>query len=241
MIISYLQQLVSIKIKSLKPVVAISTDFGKTWEYQNIVKNGTKVYNLLKVGNKLLATTLFSDKDISTSELINDRFEINKELNRDFFFPNTNFKKNKKAYIRKKINIKNDTLLYIGQYSGTSHSPKTLGLYKIKNKNNILKSEKIIINDNRVLDFIKFNQKLFVLSDSYKNRFYSIQVHSSNLNDLNNWNEVVSFNSLNIIRSFELTKNYLYFGIGIELDSQNNYYYNSLKDDTGNILKIKRK
>jgi hypothetical protein len=228
------------KNKKFKPTVAISDDFGKNWTYQDIIRNGSKVYNLLKVGNRLFATTLFSNQEtVSASEYIQGNFIGNKSLNRDFFFPETDFVKNKKILINKKLYINNNLTLYLGSYAGNAHQPKTLGLYKIENKQNEIYTSKINTNESRILDFVKYQDMIYLLTDKYDDGIYHIKVITSQKDDLTSWAEAASFYSRNIIRAFEVTKDYLYLGIGIELDEKNNYFSNSVKSDIGDLLKIK--
>jgi len=222
-------------------MVAESSDGGIGWKYHDIPRNGSRVQSLIKVGKRLFANTLFSEKDkISTTEYVNNIFIPRKKLNRDFFFPKTKFKEKKKIYIAKKLYLNNEKVLYIPFYGGTIHNPDTLGVYSLEEKWGRLLANKIKLPAGRVLDFVQYENKVFVLTDLMINSIYTTMVFSSKSSDLQSWKKEVSFQSRNIIRTFEVNKNNFYFGIGIELDENNQYFPKSVLTDVGDILKISR-
>ncbi len=227
--------------KTFEPFVAQSIDSPLYWKYYNFPYKRKRVFNLLKINNRLLATTTFNDKNISTFEYKFDKFIPNIKFDKNFFFPNTKFDKNNPIKIFKDININKNELLYIGRYMKNEHIANNIGLYRLRYENHRLKSSKISFQNFRVLDFNIFNEKVYILVDNFELGVYNIKVFISNKENLVDFKELVSFTSRNIIRSFEVTKDYLYFGVGIELDKKNNYFPNSIKEDTGDILKMKFK
>jgi hypothetical protein len=226
--------------------VSSSEDNGKTWTYQHL-KTGYPIHNLLKVGEHLFATTVFSDNENPTYSYEYDiskrGFEKRDFLNKSFFFPDTQLDTGK-YFISKDIQINDNTVLYIGSYYPTNEL-NNFGLYVLNNNNNEVNTVKIDINNSRILDFVKFGNETYLLLDNYnkENKTYDVKVVVAYNNDFSNLKDIINFNSRNIITSFEVTNNFFYFSIGmekIEGITEYKFYENSLIEDVGKIFKIYR-
>ena len=198
--------------------IARSDDNGKTWNIFDLPKR--RAYTLFSLNNKLYASTFG-----------NALFEYNKEGFLQILvnlFPNV--KSTKNMLMVRPVRFK-DTLVYIGANNSIDHQWTPFGLYKAKSIEQSIKVK--LHTDDTPYDIIINGSYCYVLVNSapkivdgrYK---YWIKVLRSE--DLESWKELIRFEANTFARSFEISGNNVYFGMGSSTAQ--------ISSETGNILRI---
>jgi len=198
--------------------IAMSDDNGKTWNIFDLPKR--RAFTLFPLNNKLY-----------TSTFGNAVFEYNKEGFHQVLvnlFPDVTAVKN--MLVVRPVRFK-DTLVYIGANNSIDHQWMPFGLFKatsIERSNNIQLPEgdapyDIVVNGSYC--YVLINSAPEPADGKYKNW---VKVLRSE--DLVTWQEIVRFEANTFARSFEISEEDIYFGMGSSAAQ--------ISPETGNILRI---
>ncbi|MCK5683012.1 hypothetical protein KAJ27_02790 [bacterium] len=211
--------------------ILVSKDNGKTWTACSKT-NGLRCYTLFKLGN-----TLYASYDRSLfQKLINDQFQpVN--IWPDDVFPQSNSYAASPRIVR--LEYLNEKMIYIGGRAVNDHQWHPFGLFYTKD---LKQAHKVELPENHIpWDLIISDKTCFVLSSTplpYNKNIFEIRVFASR--DLINWKTLFTFQQPTFCRSFALSKEHFYFGMGTDVGKNihPNSYTNSMMPESGQILQL---
>lgn len=216
--------------------VGITSDFGKNWE---IIKLGnSRVYSFMNIGNELFALKKFkrtSKPYFSIAQYKNKNFIPRYDISIYDMFPETTFE-NKYSRATRIISLGNRAI-YLGAYKYNSHQTKPFGLYYTTLKNGNLYSKKIKLKVGYTpRDIIKTDDTIYVLVSKEIQKHTNIGVLKFNIDKLDDYVELFTFDYPTFARSFELLDGSFYFGMGCDVDEGDVWKMSDIKKESGDLV-----
>ena len=230
--------------------IATSDDFGDSWQLHTFPET-SRVYEFLKIDNKLYATNTIMSNELSQTlqqatkrnwtqafEYTNKKdFSPRYDLNSNTFFPDTLLKKGSLFYKITRPQTSGLKSVYIGAYLHNDMNSIPFGIYVATALDkDTLSVKRVLENNGTPWDTYKEGKYVYVLTNKIVESTVEVTIFRSI--DLAKWDELFYFETQQLIRSFVVSRGTFYFSLGCEIKDPMNWTMEELKKNTGKILKI---